>query len=679
MVQAALHTDDGAAGPDARISGSGLVLAGDRSREFARARRHSVFIAILRVLFPLSATAISGLYIWTMLYTAGYGRPPTPPSISSTIEKEITMDNPTYEGFTKDGGKYTVTAKTAIPDLANPALVKLNDITGVEFDARKSRTDMKADHGLFDNKASRLDLSGNIEVVTQAGLHAKLTTATIMTKEGTIVSQQTETPVAIDMPTGQVTAYSMLLNQKTHDAAFSDRVKTHLLPQAKDGAPPAPQAPPLPSGPQAFGHSNAPVDVASDQLDIHDTSKIAIFTGNVHAVQSAATLETATLKVTYEGGPAGAAAAPAPVAPGQPAAPATKVKHIEAPGPVVLTQGTGEKITGNRADFEAADEIAVITGNVVMTALQDRHATADRVEFRQKSDWFLLTGNVVVVQARNELRGRRLVVDRKAGKTEMTSPAEGSLARSRIFAKLYQGDGKPGQPVKPAAAATAPEAPAGVMQFKTDPNAPVDIEADKLVSDDAKKTATFTGDVKAAQGDFTIRTSELIATHTGDGGLASMGSQGNPPAPGAPPKTPTQLSRIDARGKVVITSKVGQEVTGDAATFDMKANTGIVTGKEVIVDQDKHIVRCNKVKIDMNTGLSDCLWESGPDAGQTVSVPGVGTITTTAAPNGARPTRPSAVFYPDERPKSGQAAKALPQVTKPAASSWEASTAPSTN
>ena len=675
MVHAALNPDDGAAVPEARSSGSGLVLAGDRSREFARARRHSIFIAILRTVFPLSAAGISGLYIWTMLDTAGYGKPPVLLSIPATIDKEIAMDNPKYEGFTKDGGKYTVTAKTAIPDLADPALAKLNDITGVMFDAKKQRTDMRADRGLFDNKANKLDLEGNINVVTQTGMRATLATATIMTKDGTIASEQTQAPIVIDMPTGQVKAYSMHLNQKTHDALFSDRVKTHLLPQAKDGtATPTAQA--APAGPQAFGHSNAPVDIDSDELNVHDAAKIAVFNGNVRAVQSNATLETATLNVTYEGGGAGANPAAAP----EPGQPATKVKHIEAPGPVVLTQASGEKITGNRADFEATDEIAVITGNVVMTGTQDRRASAERVEFRQKSDWFLLTGNVIVVQARNELRGRRLVVDRKAGKTEMTSPAEGTLARSRIFAKLYQGDGKPGQQVKPAAAqAEQPAGPAGIMQFKTDPNAPVDVEADRLVSDDAKKTATFTGDVKAAQGDFVIRTSELVATHTGDGGLANMGAPGAAAQPGAPPKVPAQLSHIDAHGRVVITSKAGQEVTGDNATFDMKANTGIVTGKEVIVDQNKQIVRCNKVKIDMNTGLSDCLWDNGPTATHVISVPGGGVAVTTGAATGVRPGRPAAVFYPEDRPKAGSPAKTAPAAAEPESSSWEASTAPNPN
>lgn len=666
MVHATLDPADNAAA-GLRESGTGIVLAGDRSREFMRARRHSLIVKGMRVATPLSAVALFGLYVWTIFDTAGYGTATVAPQTPTNIRNELKMSRPKYDGYTKDGGSYSVNAEWAIPDFANPTVVKLETITGVMFDAKKSRTDMKAAEGVFDSKANKLDLSGGIDVMTETGMHAKMTYATIFTKEGSIIAQQTDTPVVIEMPTGQVSAFRMQLQQKVHTASFSDRVKTHLLPQSKPGAqgPDAESPPTAPATPAAFGHSNAPVDIVSEQLDVLDDSKVAMFKRNVRAVQSGASLETDQLNITYEGKAGSAAASVQPAAGADQQA--TKIKRIEAPGPVVLTQASGERLTGNRADFEAADEIAVVTGNVVMTAGQDRRATADRIEFRQKADAFLLSGNVVVTQARNELRGRKLTVDRKAGRTEMTSPAENGLARSRIFAKLYQGDGKPGQPGHTAKEADGADAsgPTGLMQFKTDPNAPVDVEADRLLAEDAKKTATFTGDVKAAQGDFVIRTVELTATHSGDAGLASLG--GAQPAPGAA-KTPTQLTRLDARGKVVITSKAGQELTGDAAVFDMKANTAVVTGKEVILTQDKQVVRCNKLKIDMTSGQGNCMWEGA----QAAAPPAAG------AQPGARPTRPSAVFFPDDKPKSGQP-KSTPVPTNPAASSWEASTAPNSN
>ena len=679
MVNFALQTPGDAAPAAQRASGTGIVLAGDRSREFRRARWHSVLIRILRAGLPLASLAVAGLFVRMIIETSGYGNPAVVPKVSITLDKEITMDNPRYEGFSKDGGSYTVTAKTAIPDLANPSLVKLNSITGEFYDARKSRTDLTATRGLFDNKTNRLDLSDGIDVVTQTGMHAKLRTVTIMTKDGTIVSQ---VPVEIDMPSGRITSNQMSLNQKTRDATFLEAVKAHLIQQVKPTPAAAEPAaaesvvPPPAAAAQSFGHANAPVDVTSDRLDIHDGAKTATFTGHVHAIQLAAGIETETLEVSYEGGNGAGLAAPIPA---DPAAPATKIKLITAPGPVVLTQGTGERVSGDNATFDAASETAVVTGNVVVTSGPDRRATAGRVEFRQKADTFLLTGNVVVTQARNELRGRHLTVDRKSGKTELISPADGALAKSRIFARLYQGDGKATSPAKTATATAAKAAvteaaaaaTGGFTSFKTDPNAPVDIEADRLNADDTKKTAIFTGDVKAAQGEFIIRTVELVATYSGEAGLANL-----TPAPGtaAPAKTPAQLTRIDAHGKVIVTSKAGQEVTGDTAVFDTKANTVLVSGKEVILTQDKSVVRCNKLMIEMTTGQSNCLWEAatGASASAPAAPGGLGAV------NAASHARPSVLFYPAEHQKPGSPPKP-PPAAKPAASSWESSTAPSPN
>ena len=657
---ASLTSDDEARAPNDRASGQGIVLAGDRTPEFRRAGRHSVTVRALRLGLPLSSVAIFGLYVWTMLDTAGYGAPALPPSIPPELGSEIAMDNPRYEGFTKDGGKYNLTAKTAIPDLANPSQIKLNAITGEVYDAKQSRTDLTATRGFFDSKANKLDLMDGIDVVTQTGMHARLATATLMTKEGTLVS---ETPVEVDMPSGKITSNRLSMNQKTKDVTFLDNVVAHLVPAVKpvDGVAPATKAP----ANGAFGSSKAPADITADRLDVHDAAKTARFEGHVRAVQGIATLETEALDIAYAGGGKSAVQPGDPAATGpDPAAPATKIERIVAPGPVVLTQGSGDRVTGNSADFDAVGEVAVITGSVVMTSAPDKRATSERAEFQQKADTILLTGGVVVIQGRNELRGRRLFVDRKGGRTELSSPAEGSLTRSRIFARLYQGDpAKPASAKKPAAAATEAASPfvgAGIATFKTDPNAPVDIEADKLIVEDQKKEAVFTGDVKAVQGDFIIHTSEMHAFYSGEAGLSTATA-----AAGAQAKTPAQLTKIEAKGKVLVTSKANQQVTGDWAIFDTKANTVTVGGDEVIVTQDKNIVRCNKLSIDMPTGQSTCIG-SAPSA---MAAPGA------TATDGKR-SRPSMVFYPQERQKDPNAPPKPAAPAKPASSSWESTVAP---
>ena len=665
---AVLTSDDQARARDDRAAGHGIVLAGDRTREFKRARSHSILVRVLRWGCPISAVGMAALYVTTMLDTAGYGKPSTPPSITPTLSKDFAMDNPRYEGFTKDGGTYVVTAKTALPDFKNPTQVQLNGIVGEMFDVRKSRTDFTAGHGLYDTKADKLDLSEGITVITQTGMKAQLQIATMHTKTGVLVS---EAPVKVEMPTGVITAKKLNLNQKTRDIAFADSVVAHLVPPPKPGVAggvPAPVA----KGKEmaAFGNSTAPVDVTSDRLDVHDSAKSAQFSGKVRAVQGVAQLETGVLDIAYEStsataGAADAGAAAAPTA-GDPATAAAKIKRIFAPGPVVMTQGTGDRVTGSSADFDAVAETATVMGNVVMTSGADKRATAERAEFQSKSDVIELSGSVVVNSGRNELRGRRLSVNRKAGTTLLTAAAESGLPKSRIFARLYQGDGQPAKaaPKKPEVADAAAEAGAaaglGFATFKTDPNAPVDIEADKLAVDDGKKQAVFYGDVKAAQGDFVIRTGELHALYSGEAGLASVSASG-----GDKPKTPAQLTKIEAKGKVIVTSKQNQQVTGDWAIFDMKSNTVVVGGKEVILTQDKNIVRGTKLLIDMATGQSRVITENGGVAG--------------AAAGGAKPGRASVVFYPQERQKGTIAPLKPAAPANPASSSWESAVEPSKN
>ena len=106
----------------------------------------------------------------------------------------------------------------------------------------------------------------------------------------------------------------------------------------------------------------------------------------------------------------------------------------------------------------------------------------------------------------------------------------------------------------------------------------------------------FKSDVRAVQGDFIVRTSELRAYYTGAAGLAEENTAGEK-------KAPAEITRIEARGKVIVTSKNGQNATGDWADFNVKENQ-VVLGGDVILTQGKNVVRGSKLTIDMLTGES---------------------------------------------------------------------------
>lgn len=509
--------------------------------------------------------------------------------------------------------------------------------------------------------------------------------------------------------------------------------------------------------PGLTGNSGQPIEVRSDTLDVDDDIKLAQFRRDVIARQGDATLEAPELDVTYEGKTAlsGGEGQAAPAAAGKgadgkgPDDGTTKLKTVKArggvttrnkddtavgatldydaatetavmTGDVVLTSTGDRRATADRAEFDQRTERAVLIGNVVLTSGAERRVTGDRAEFDQKADTGLVTGTeVVATQGRNVLRGRRLALDRKAGTTRLDSPppAQGQPA-GRITTVFYQ-EQKPGAEGKPAKAKPAQPTNDGnplAMSFKTNPDAPIEVEADSLDVFDLKKQAVFKGKVVAKQGDFVVHTIEMTAHYTGQAGLNSVGAPGQAPAQpkakGEPGSEPAQLTRIEARQRVLVVSKDGREVIGDWADHDVKSNT-ITVGGKVIVSDGKSTVNGppgSRLLIDMTTGKSTFEQPEGATAGPGQSEPavsasgpigpGAGQVTALPCPAGAVCTKErfSVVLYPkevqgkakekvEEFTKDGWATAAQKEVEekkkkikkqKPAAdSSWSSSASPS--
>ncbi len=639
------------------------TTAADRVRNLARARRHTRFVKFLRVTLPGAAAGIVGLYFLLILDTTGMIANLPRLEVPRIIPENLTMDNPSYEGYNKDGGRYTVHAKTAVQDLVNTDFVRLNGITGDLIDAKKSKTRLTALAGEYDTKNNRLELSGGIDIVAESGLKAKLSRATILTNDNVIFSKE---PVLVEMPTGTIRSNEMRILNKSREIAFIDDVRAHLVPEKKEGAEESAAAVPTKAAAAPLiGGGDGPIDIDANRLDIDDTGKMATFTGNVKAQQAGAMLETAALEVTYEGGDTGGAESMA--APGT----GTKIKRIVSKSPVVMTREPNDRVTGGSLEYDAISQVAVVNGNVKMASGADRRASADRVTVDQQADTILLTGKVVAVQGRNQLKGERLFVDRASGRTQLSSPPVAGQP-GRIWTEFYRGEESAAQGAKEklkqladgvqgAAAATG-----AVGLFKTNPNAPINVEAARLDVDDRAKQAVFHGEVHAVQGDFVVRTAELRTFYTGAAGLAEQ------PAPDGN-AAPAQISRIEARGKVIVTSKEGQKATGDWADYDVKKNQ-VVLGGDVVLTQGKNVVQGTKLTIDMVTGQS--VIDSDPRGGWSARPqPEAKNAQGFTMPRNTG--RPSAIFYPREKKPAEKKPPSDASNGAASASGWEpASPAP---
>lgn len=603
---------------------------------------------ILKIALPVTALAATGIFATSILKLTGFGSGIPEIAMPQILPENLAMENPHYEGFNADGGRYWVKAARAIQDLQTLGSIKLEGITGELTDAQKVKTRLAAARGTFNNRTNLLELFDTIDITGENGLTAKLARASVQTKEGIITSDQ---PVSVAMQAGAITSNQMTIRQKVKEYTFVDSVRTVLTPKPKTDT--ADQS----ATPQPFGSSEKPIEITSNRLDINDGTKVAMFTGQVVAMQEGASLTAPELEVTYENNatniaeagpktPAAATAQATPkVAATDPAA-SGRLKRIVARTSIELKQASGETVTGQTLDFDAATQKAVVDGNVVVVQGTDRRAIGDRVEFDQTTDTVLMTGAVVLTQGGNEMRGNRLTFDRPAGKMQLTAPT-GSGGNGRIFAKFKQ-DGGSAKAAQTDTAAPAQGISFGAS-FKTTPGAPISVESARLDVDDANKNAVFTGDVKAIQGEFIIRAAALTAKYSGSAGMGS--------ATEVVKGAPAQLTRLRANERVKVTSGDGQTATGDWADFDPKSNLATLGG-DVVLTQGKNVVRGTKLVIDMTSGQATIKTEAAPLAAGSgaTSNSATGTATAESAPQG----RPSAVFYPSDMKARQQQKQAKP-------------------
>jgi LPS export ABC transporter protein LptC/lipopolysaccharide transport protein LptA len=463
-------------------------------------------------------------------------------SVTITAD-DLTMKNAGYTGTTKDGGRYEVRARRAMVSFDQNAPIKLIDVSGDLFQTNNVTTRLKSKHGILDNAKNELELYDGIEVDASNGLMARLVRAKIYSKESRIVSND---PVSASTPTGSVQAASMEMNTKTHLTKFKGSVAVRMMPSSSQTT-------------LAVGRdARQPVDINAEELDVDDTQKTAHFRGNVSALQGDTMLNTPYLFVKYEGkgsGMLGAEKAPDPAA-----EKGARVKFLWARGGVDLTMSGDRRVTSELADFDIDGDTA------------------------------LFAGKVNVAQGKNTLRGGKLKVDRKSGKSRL-EPEDTGPSAGRVAASFHQNAPVGGHAKHPRASAAAD---ALFGSFKTDPNAPMDVEANVLDIYDASKKAVFSGNVVAQQGDFVIRTVELTAFYSG-GAAFGAGGDGDDKSQG-------QLVRIETKQKVVITSKDDRTAIAEWANFDVKANTAILGGGVTVV-RGKDIAEGPRLKIDLTSGM----------------------------------------------------------------------------
>ena len=136
-----------------------------------------------------------------------------------------------------------------------------------------------------------------------------------------------------------------------------------------------------------------------------------------------------------------------------------------------------------------------------------------------------------------------------------------------------------------AGGAIAAQGP-GLTGFANNPDAPIQIESDRLDVADKKGTATFVGNVIVVQGKVRMSSDRLTVYYA-----SKQGSGGN------------RIERIRATGNVHVSAPDQQSASGNWAEYEV-ATRRINMGDSVVLRQGKNVIRGTKLFVDLNSGES---------------------------------------------------------------------------
>ncbi|MFO1184796.1 MAG: LptA/OstA family protein [Bauldia sp.] len=124
--------------------------------------------------------------------------------------------------------------------------------------------------------------------------------------------------------------------------------------------------------------------------------------------------------------------------------------------------------------------------------------------------------------------------------------------------------------------------------FRPGSSQPIDVEADSLEVNEGKdqRVQVFKGNVAVHRGETLLKAAVI-----------TIFSPPGEPKPGA-----DAFNRIEATGKVTVTSN-GQTATSEAATFDSKTQTAVLTGG-VILTQGTNVLTGERLSVDLKSGVA---------------------------------------------------------------------------
>lgn len=204
-------------------------------REFARARRHTRLVSMLKIGLPLTALLIVVGGIAVTWLARGLPENATV-SAASLDDGRIVMEDPRMSGVDNKDRPYSMIAQRAIQSLDGGG-IELESVRANVSVSDTATADIVAARGHYDPEGQKLRLYDDISVDTTDGMSMTLSEARIDLATGGLTGAG---PVAIETPSQTIEAGSLTVRDGGRTLSFGDRVKMTLTPSAAGGIEPAP-------------------------------------------------------------------------------------------------------------------------------------------------------------------------------------------------------------------------------------------------------------------------------------------------------------------------------------------------------------------------------------------------------------------------------------------------------
>lgn len=209
-------------------SGAHAIKRSERGAEaFARARRHSRLVRVLKFVLPGAAIVITALFLgYSLLSSAGWGGVDL--GLTSIENGELVMRNPSLDGYTSENLPYSMTAERARQAVGDEnGAIRLEGIQASLPLDETDRATLTARSGVFDRQKDRLTLSEGITMTTTSGIVARLQSAEVDIGANVLSSDE---PVQIEMEGMRLRADTFRASDGGNKLIFENRVRMELDP-----------------------------------------------------------------------------------------------------------------------------------------------------------------------------------------------------------------------------------------------------------------------------------------------------------------------------------------------------------------------------------------------------------------------------------------------------------------